>query len=167
MSTLQDIGQGLTRAWDSLAAGWHELRERASHALTRFHPRAPGALETAEDVLVGRASRWGLIPAEVSLDETSVTVRLEAPGMSAGDFDIAVVQGDTLVVRGEKRMEQESWRGTFYVMERAYGSFERAVPLPLPVEEAGGSARYRDGVLTISLPRRHSARARRIEVTQG
>jgi HSP20 family protein len=60
-------------------------------------------------------------------------VSLEVPGMSSDDFHIDVVD-EHLVVRGEKRLSSEEARGRFYVMERAYGSFERAMPLPAPVE---------------------------------
>lgn len=67
MSTLNQIREGLGKAWDSLTVGWRELRDLAGDALTRFNPRtARGEVETAEERIVNRASRWGLLAAEVA-----------------------------------------------------------------------------------------------------
>lgn len=164
MSTLADIGEGLESAWDSIADGWRQLRQRATHALTRFTPVKKGnAIETADEMLLQRASRWGLLAADVSETETEVRVRLEVPGLEADNFDLHVV-GNVLVVRGEKQVQREQTEGRFHVMECAYGSFERAVPLTVEVDEHNARARYKRGVLNIYLPKKASAQARRIEV---
>jgi HSP20 family protein len=164
MSTFSEIGEGLERAWDSIADGWRQLRQRATHALTRFNPSSrEGQLETAEELYLQRSSRWGLLAADVSETDSEVHVRLEAPGLEADNFDIHVV-GNVLVVRGEKQVRHSSTEGRFHVMECAYGSFERAVPLPLEVDENAAKASYRRGVLHIKLPKKAAARARRIEV---
>ncbi|MEQ8858683.1 MAG: Hsp20/alpha crystallin family protein [Pseudomonadales bacterium] len=164
MSTLDQIRQGFSRAWDSVAEGWREFRELAGDALTRFQPKtARGEVQTAEDRIVSRASRWGLLAAEVADDENSVQVMLEAPGLDAGDFEIEV-RDDILIVRGEKKLAREETRGHYHVMERAYGYFERAIRLPAAVEDEDARANYRAGVLTISLPKSKSARPRRIAV---
>jgi HSP20 family protein len=165
MSTLDQMRDGLHRAWDNVADGWRQLSERASSALTRFNPvRHADQLQTADEQLVAHASRWGLLAAEVTETDKEVVVRLEVPGMERDDFDLDVVDGRYLVVRGEKRAERQEQRGRYYVMERAYGSFERAIPLPAMVEEGGTSARYRRGVLQVTLPKAAAARARRINV---
>jgi len=164
MSTLAEIGDGLERAWDSIADGWRQLRQKATHALTRFKPlSSEGKLETAEDVFLQRGSRWGLLAADVSESDSEVNVRLEAPGLEADKFDIHVV-GKVLVVRGEKQVQRAQTEGRFYVLECAYGSFERAVPLPVEVDESAATASYRRGVLHMKLPKKAAARARRIEV---
>ena len=167
MSTLQQLRHGLGNAWDSLADGWRQLRERASQALTRFTPvRHRGELETADEQLLERASRWGLMAAEVKETDDEVVVRLEAPGLEPDDFDISVID-DILVVRGEKRLEREEKRGRYHVMERAYGSFERAIQLPAAVDDSRAKARYRRGVLKITLPKARSSQTRRIDVSRG
>jgi len=164
MSTFAEIGEGLERAWDSIADGWRQLRQRAAHALTRFKPlNREGKIETAEEVFLQRSSRWGLLAADVSESDTEVNVRLEVPGLEADNFDIHVV-GNVLVVRGEKQVQHTQTEGRFHVMECAYGSFERAVPLPVEVDENAAKASYRRGVLHIKLPKKVVARARRIEV---
>ena len=164
MSTLHQIRQGFSRAWESLTEGWRELRELAGDALTRFEPQTSrGEVETREDRIVDRASRWGLLAAEVADDEDTVQVRLEVPGLDAGDFDIEV-RDDILIIRGEKKLAREESRGHYHVMERAYGQFERAIRLPAPVEDDGGTASYQAGVLNITLPKSKTARPRRIAV---
>jgi HSP20 family protein len=162
MSTLSQIREGFSHAWNSLAEGWHDLRERASHALTHFQLKKSEA-ESDDGKAVYSASRWGLLAAEVGEDDKQVLVQLEAPGMEPGDFEIQVVD-NYLVVRGEKRLEREAYQGHYYMMERAFGSFERAIPLPAEVDESRASAKYRRGILRISLPKSQRSRMRRIEV---
>ncbi|MFQ5754709.1 MAG: Hsp20/alpha crystallin family protein [Acidiferrobacterales bacterium] len=164
MSALDQIREGAAHAWDNLAEGWRDLRERASHALTRFTPRQPpGELNAGAEDVMRHASRWGLLAAEVKMDDNDVHVKLEIPGMDAGGFDIEVVN-HMLVVRGEKRVESEQTRGQYYVMERAYGRFERAIPLPAEVDQFRAKARYRRGVLRVTLPRTQAVRGRRIRI---
>jgi len=165
MSTLAYLGQGLDRAWESLAEGWHQLRQRASQAITRFQPfrKGRGEVRSAEDELMQQALHWGVVAAELEERDDEIIVRLEAPGLEPGDFDINVVD-DLLLVRGEKRMEREQKRGKYHIMECAYGSFERTIPLPRAVDVSGVKARYRRGVLTVRLPIAESARVRRIQV---
>ena len=164
MSTFAEIGEGLERAWDSIADGWRQLRQRATHALTRFKPlRREGKLQTADEVFMQRGSRWGLLAADVGESDTEVKVRLEMPGLETDNIDIHVM-GNVLVVRGEKRVQHEQTEGRFHVMECAYGSFERAVPLSAEVDEDAAKASYRRGVLYVVLPKKATARARRIEV---
>ncbi len=165
MSTLDQIRDGLHRAWDNLADGWRQLSERTAQALTRFTPTHTGRdLENAREQHMAAGSRWGLLAAEVSEDDRSVVVRLEVPGMERDDFHLAVVDGRYLVVQGEKHAEREEQRGRYYVMERAYGRFERAIPLPAEVSEEGTRARYRRGVLQVTMPKTRETGRRRIEV---
>lgn len=159
------IRQRMHRAMDSLAEGWSHLAQRAGQALTRFHPvrhRTEG-VDTPRERHERAGATWGLLAAEVSDHADEVVVELEAPGMDPEDFDLHVMD-DSLVVRGEKRVEEERDEGRFHIMERAFGTFERAIPLPAPVDEAGAKARYRKGVLRVSLPKSAQARQRRITV---
>lgn len=163
MSSLQQVREGLTRAWDTITVGWRELRELAGDALTRFNPRAAETL--AEERAGARGARWGLLAAEVTDFGGTIEVALEAPGLEPGDFEVEV-QDDILVVRGEKKVSREETRDHYYVMERAYGRFERAIRLPAPVDDITARARYRHGVLTVSLPKIAGARGRRIAVEE-
>lgn len=166
MTPMDQIRSGLNQAWEGLAEGWHQLRDRAAHALTRFTPVRHNAVETADEQAMLRASRWGVLAAEIEEKGDALVVKLEAPGMEGNNFDISVVQG-TLVVSGEKRIERSREEGRYHVMECAYGRFQRVLPLPVEVDEGRATANYRRGVLTITLPKQARASSRRIEVKQG
>ncbi len=164
MSTLDTFREGLQQVIENVSEGWQHLRERASQALTRFTPIHRGGVETPADQAALRGARWSLLAAEIEEHGDDVVVRMEIPGMERDDFDISVIDNH-LVIRGEKRAQRERQDGHFYVMECAYGAFERVLPLPAPVDEAGARAHYRRGVLTVTLPKTAPARSRRIEIT--
>jgi HSP20 family protein len=166
MNKLDQLKHGIGHAWESLAEGWRDISHRAGSALTRFKPgRSSAAAEsTAEDF--DALGGWAFMAADVFDDDEKVVVRLEAPGMRREDFNIEL-DGDVLSVWGEKRLERESNQGRWRVMQCAYGSFRRGVPLPVPVRGDKIRATYRDGVLRIELPKAEGARARRIEVRVG
>lgn len=163
MSNLQQVREGLTKAWDTITIGWRELRELAGDALTRFHPRTGREVSQAEERTAARGARWGLLAAEVTDSADTVEIALEVPGLEPGDFEIEV-HGDVLVVRGEKRLSRTETLGHYYMTERAYGRFERAIKLPARVDDITARARYRRGVLTISLPKIAGPRGRRISI---
>jgi HSP20 family molecular chaperone IbpA len=67
----------------------------------------------------------------------------------------------TLKIRGEKKYEREENEKGQYRMERSYGLFERAIPLPVEVHEAKAKAEFKNGVLRLTLPKRPGAQSRR------
>lgn len=145
-----------------LADGWKELWDHARGALTRFRP---GRAEEDKSVPALRSpTRWGLLPADVETREDDVVVHLEVPGLDAKDIDVDVVSG-MLRIRGEKHAERSEKRGDFFVSERAYGRFERRIALPCEVDADQARARYRNGVLTLTLPR--TEKTRRIPIASG
>lgn len=164
MARLEQLRSGVSQAWDSVVDGWRQVYDRAAGALTRFRGHAGGELETVEDrEAAERSIGWSVLAAEVFDGDSEVTVRLEAPGMDPDDFDVQVVN-DALVVRGDKHIEREQTEGHYHVRERAYGSFERIIPLPDAVKEDKASASYKNGVLHISVPKQAERRNKRIRV---
>lgn len=164
--TMKDIREGFGSLWDSLSEGWSRLRDSARDALTRFRAGDEAHLpdrSRVDDASFVASQGWALIGGDVFEDERRLVVRLEVPGMDKKDFDIEV-RDDVLIVRGEKRFEQESSDGRWRVLQCAYGSFERTVPLPVPVKADQAQARYRDGVLRIELPKARPGSARRIQL---
>lgn len=165
MSTFDQLRHGMNRAWDSLAEGWRQLRESASHAMTRFQPaQKRKEVQTPEDRHALMGTRWSVLAAEVSETEQAVVVRLEVPGMESGDFELSVLDGRALSVTGEKQAQREESRGQYHIMECAYGRFQRIVPLPVEVAESGARANYAKGVLRVELPKLAQQPRRRIEV---
>jgi HSP20 family protein len=168
MSTLQQLREGVTHAWDRVVEGWGDLYRRAAGAITRFTPGATKADADASEhrEVVARSSGWGLLAAEVFDDDDRVVVRIEAPGMDKDDLDVEV-RDDYLVVRGEKRVSREGTHGRYHVSECAYGRFERAIPLPEEVESGKASARYKRGVLRVELPKSGASRRRSVPIDVG
>jgi HSP20 family protein len=92
-------------------------------------------------------------------DDKALRVTVELPGMT--DKDVAVtVDGGTLTVRGEKKEEKEKKDKDVFRRERAYGSFRRTIELPGDVDAAKIEAKFKDGVLTIDLPKTKEAQER-------
>ena len=81
---------------------------------------------------------------------------LELPGFKQDEINLRV-DGDALVVEGERRMDAEGNRGQFHRVERAYGKFSRRFPLPSRYDRERIEANYRNGLLDIALPARDSA----------
>ena len=166
MSTLQQLREGVSEAWETLVDGWQKLYRRAAGAITRFTPGDKDRAELAErgtsDVSV-RSIGWGVLAAEVFDDDDKVVVRLETPGMDKADFDLQVTHNH-LVIRGQKQIARERTEGRYHVAECAYGRFERAIPLPEEVEAGKASASYDNGVLRVELPKSAARRSKRITV---
>ena len=157
--------QDAQHAWDSLSQGWRELRQRASGALTRFRRsddhKDRSSQGTASDEAGGAS--WGLMAADLRVEDDRLVVRLEIPGMNREDMQIDIDR-DRLSVSGEKRVERESGDGSYRLLQCAYGSFRRDLALPHPVDAEHSQASYNNGVLRIEMPRLEPGRWRRIPV---
>jgi HSP20 family protein len=96
---------------------------------------------------------------DVTEDDKGFRVSVELPGMS--DKDVAVtVDERVLTVRGEKKEEKEKKDKDVFRRERAYGSFLRSIELPSDVDSSKIEAKFKDGVLTIDLPKTKQAQER-------
>ena len=117
-----------------------------------------------EPGLAPRENFIGFAP-QVDVTETDkeVTVCAEIPGVEAKDIDVSV-EDDVLTVKGEKKYEREENEKGQHRMERSYGSFERAIPLPVEVDEAKAKAEFKNGVLRLTLPKRPGAQTRRKKI---
>ena len=99
----------------------------------------------------------------VSESEKDVTVTAELPGMQGKDLDISLRQNN-VILQGEKRFEDEEKNKNFHRIECSYGSFYRTVPLPTEVDEEKIKASFKNGVLTVTLPKAASAQRKKIEI---
>jgi HSP20 family protein len=100
---------------------------------------------------------------DMSETDTAVVVNVDVPGIDPKQIDISVT-GDTLTIRGERQEEKETKGKTFHRLERSYGSFCRSVGLPTSVDVDKIKATAKEGVLTITLPKREEVRPRQIKV---
>lgn len=167
MQVIDGLKEGLGELWGSMAEGWRRLNQQAAGALTRFRPGAahPAASPAGGELAVPSGS-WALLAGDVFEDDNKLSVRLEIPGMEKADLEIEV-RDNTLIVRGEKHFSQESTEGRYRVLQCAYGSFERIVPLPAAVLAEQAKASYANGVLKIDLPKADPGKSKRIEVKVG
>lgn len=96
---------------------------------------------------------------DVVEDDKGFRVSVELPGMN--DKDVAVTLDDRLLtIRGEKKEEKEKRDKDVFRSERAYGSFRRTIELPSDIESGKIEAKFKDGILTIDLPKSKQAQER-------
>jgi HSP20 family protein len=112
----------------------------------------------------GRESAWAPVAfmprVDVSETDAEVKVSAELPGMDEKDISVEL-QDDVLVLRGEKKSEQEEKGKNWYRREQSYGSFHRAIELPAGVDASKAKAQFKKGVLTFVAPKRPEEQARR------
>lgn len=113
----------------------------------------------------GGLGNW-LPTVDVTETDREVTVRAEVPGLDPDDLDISVI-GQVLTISGEKKESSEKKGEDYYHSERRFGSFRRSVSLPASVDSEKVSAKHKNGVVTIVLPKVESERPKRIPVKEG
>jgi len=96
-------------------------------------------------------------------DKDNVVVVMELPGMKKEDIDISLHNG-SLTISGERKNEEKYGDAEVYRAERFVGKFQRSVTLPAPVSADKVTAQYKEGVLTITLPKSEEAKPKQIEV---
>jgi HSP20 family protein len=94
-------------------------------------------------------------------DELVITAELA--GVSEKEIQLSIT-GDVLTLRGERTQSSETTEPTHYRSERWFGKFERSVPLPIPVQSDKVKATYRDGVLTVKLPKAEEIKSKEIKI---
>ena len=95
--------------------------------------------------------------------KNEVVVSAELPGLTEKDIHVSIT-GDQLTIQGERRGESDVQDASHYRRERWFGKFVRTFSLPMPVDTAQIKATYRDGVLTVKLPKSEEIKAKEIKV---
>ena len=140
--------------WDSFS----EIRRMHD----RFYRRWPGFTPVTN----GAARDHWAIPLDIVQEEDSFVVRASLPGVTPEDIQVSVDQG-VLTIKGQTQTEGEHKEGVFVVRERRSGSFQRSLRLPDTVDADGAEPNFNNGVLTITLPKVESKRAKQLTVTVG
>ena len=105
-------------------------------------------------------------PVDIYEDEHNITLKLEVPGIDDKDIDVRI-DGTSLTVHGERKIEKEEKEENFRRVERQYGSFTRSFTLPSSVDSGQVSAHYDKGVLKITLAKKAEAKPKQIKVNVG
>jgi len=100
---------------------------------------------------------------DVSETESEIIVKAELPGMDVKDIDIALTDG-LLTIKGERKLEKEDKKENYHRIERQFGSFSRSLNLGEKVKADGIEAAYKDGILTVTLPKAEESKPKKIEV---
>ena len=117
----------------------------------------------------GQGATGNIINAHMDVSETENEIRVcaELPGVSEDDIDVSL-NDDELTIRGEKKFERKDDKENFHFVERSYGTFQRSLRLPFPVDPEQVRASFENGVLTVTLPKAaQQERTRRIQVQRG
>ena len=96
-------------------------------------------------------------------DENQLVLKAELPGMKKEDIEISL-HGDVLTLAGERKEDVAHEKTEVYRAERFLGKFQRTLTLPVPVDAGNVLASYKNGVLTVTLPKAEQAKPKQIEV---
>ena len=134
----------------------HELLRLQDRLNRMFGP----SLDDEDDQLV--SGQW-TPPCDILENADAIVLRAELPGVREGDIEIQV-EGGMLTLRGEKRFEKEESEQSYHRIERAYGDFLRTFTLPRSIDSEAISARYENGVLELTMPKRSETKPRQIRI---
>ncbi len=109
-----------------------------------------------------KAEEW-LPPVDIVETTGYLTIKIELPGIEAKDIDLRV-NGDLLILRGEKKREEETQEHQYCCREICSGTFQRSFRLPSEVSSDRVEAKLKDGVLRIVLPKSGTPEKKRIEI---
>jgi HSP20 family protein len=100
---------------------------------------------------------------DVSEGDKEVRISAELPGLDEKELDVTL-SGNLLTIKGEKKEEQEEEKGAYWHSERRYGYFERSVPLPQGVDADKATAKFKKGVLKVTVPKKPEAQSSRRKI---
>jgi HSP20 family protein len=114
------------------------------------------------DETLGNRAEW---TPRVDVEETdkAVLVTADLPGVDPKDVEVSVLNGE-LILRGERKQEKEEKGKNYHRMERFTGSFYRSISLPPGTDENGVTATSAKGVVTVTIPKRPEAKAKKVAV---
>jgi HSP20 family protein len=139
--------------WDPFA-DMAQLREQVNRLFEQNLPR------TGHEPMSART--WA--PAvDIHETESAIVLEVEMPGIKPEEIDIQIV-GDTLTIKGERKMAKEAKEKHYVRIERAYGAFQRSFTLGLPIEQNGVRAACKDGILEITLPKAETVKPKQVRV---
>lgn len=136
---------------------------RLRSELDRLFDEVPSRMPALQ---FGRTGPTAPVPAlEMTESDEAYKLTAELPGIDPANVEVTVAEG-VLTITGEKKEEREEKEKNYYFSERSYGSFQRSLQLPGDAAADKITARSKDGVLTITLPKdeKANARKRRIEI---
>ena len=131
----------------------------------RLVPNRMGQL--FEEPLLRGTEEWPMKawvpPCDIFETDKALVMKFELPEVKKEDVEVKLEQ-NVLTLRGERKFEEKTDRENYHRVERHYGEFMRSFNVPLYVDATKINAEFRDGVLTITLPKNEEARPKQINV---
>ena len=137
--------------------------------LTKYDPFVNfGNLGILEDSLnrfftTPAAARPWTPAVDILENEQSLVLKADIPGMTENEIGISIENG-TLTLKGERKFETQEDKAGYHRIERSYGTFARSFLLPDSVDAEHVAADYKNGLLTVTIPKKEVAKPRKIEV---
>lgn len=131
------------------------------------------ALEPMDDLFRGLLRPWRAelterapqIKLDVSEDESNYTIKADVPGVHKEDIDVRI-DGNQVTISAEiKKEKEEKKEGRLLRSERQYGYASRSFTLACDVDESKSAAKYQDGVLKLTLPKKATSAARKLSIS--
>jgi len=132
-----------------------ELRERMLDLASPLFPLSRRAI-------AGEAEAWAP-PIEVYEEKDKYVIKADLPGLDKEDIDVAVSK-NVLTIKGERKAEKERQEKDYYYCERYYGNFLRSISLPGSIDAAKIAATYKDGILSLELPKAEEEKEKKIDI---
>ncbi len=143
------MAMDITR-WDP----WKDLRDEIDRVFDSFFGRYP----------VSSEHEGYYVPAiDVEETENEYIVKAELPGLKKDDIKISLRE-DSITISGERKKEKEEKGKTYHRVEMAYGKFVRTIQLPEEIQPDKAKAEYKNGILTVTLPKSEKAKPKEIEI---
>lgn len=147
--------------WAPLAR-WSPFREmeRMQREMDRLFNGGQALLTRGKEAMT--ITEWAPV-VDITEDDKEFVVKTELPEVKKEDVKVTV-EDDVLTIRGERKAEKDEKGKKYHRIERSYGSFERSFTLPEATEGSKISSEFKDGVLTVHLPKNPNAKPKAIEV---
>jgi HSP20 family protein len=152
----------LTKYGPLTTTRWNPFRELAEfeRGLESFFGRVPEIAGNGGETITERL--WEPLT-DITEDDKEFLVKVELPEMKKEDVKVTVENG-TLRITGERKAEKEEKNKKYHRIERSYGSFLRAFTLPEGADGTKVNAEYKEGMLTVHLPKTTEAKPKAVEV---
>ncbi|MBW4506434.1 MAG: Hsp20/alpha crystallin family protein [Scytonematopsis contorta HA4267-MV1] len=151
----QEIERWEPSLWEPLHS-LQQMQQRMNRMMGRLMPSSNGEL-----------SAFGYMPsAEISETPENIHLKLEIPGMEAKDLNVEVTE-DSVSISGERKSETKTEEKGMVRSEFHYGKFERIIPLPTHVQNDKVQAEYKNGVLTLTLPKLEGEKRKAVKINVG
>jgi len=138
-------------------------RGRGEYPLFSFRSELGRLFDDFLDLMPERTGLIDVPAVDVSETEQAVEIHMELAGIKPEDVQINADES-MLTIKGEKKVERDEKNASWHVTERSFGSFTRVIPLPATVDADKAKAEYKDGVLTVSMPKIPEAKPKNIEI---